>query len=42
VFAWGGYLFGNLPIIRGNFGLVSLGIVMLSVLPLVFMALKRR
>ena len=42
VFAWGGYLFGNLPIIRGNFGLVSLGIVVLSVLPLVFMALKRR
>lgn len=42
VFAWGGYLFGNLPWIRGNFGLVSLGIVVLSVLPLLLMALKRR
>ena len=42
VFLWAGYLFGNLPGVRGNFGLVSLGIVVASVLPLLVMLDRQR
>jgi membrane-associated protein len=42
VFLWAGYLFGNLPGVRGNFGLVSLGIVVASVLPLLVMMYRQR
>ena len=31
-----GYLFGNVPIVRDNFSLVAIGIVIVSVLPMVF------
>ena len=31
----GGYLFGNVPIVRDNFSLVAIGIVIVSVLPMV-------
>jgi membrane-associated protein len=31
-----GYVFGNVPIVRDNFSLVALGIVIVSVLPMVF------
>ena len=34
--AGAGYLFGNIPVVKENFELVILGIVALSVLPLVF------
>jgi membrane-associated protein len=33
----GGFLFGNLPVVKNNFGLVTLLIVALSLLPLVWM-----
>jgi membrane-associated protein len=33
LFIWGGYLFGNVPIVKENFGLVTIGIVVVSVLP---------
>jgi membrane-associated protein len=33
LFIWGGYFFGNLPIIKENFGFVTIGIVIVSVLP---------
>ena len=42
VFLWAGYLFGNLPGVRGNFGLVSLGFVVASVLPLLVMLYRQR
>ena len=42
LFIWGGYLFGNLPVVRGNFGLVTLGIVFVSLLPMAVMLLKDR
>jgi membrane-associated protein len=42
VFLWAGYLFGNLPGVRGNFGMVSLGIVVASVLPLLVMMYRQR
>jgi membrane-associated protein len=34
-FVWAGYFFGNLPFVRQNFGLVVLGIIGLSLLPMV-------
>lgn len=35
LFTWAGYFFGNLPVVRENFGLVVLGIIGVSVLPMV-------
>ena len=35
-----GYLFGNVPIVRDNFSLVAIGIVIVSVLPMVFEFVK--
>ncbi|MBM3808939.1 MAG: DedA family protein [Acidimicrobiia bacterium] len=42
VCAGAGYLFGNVPIIKDNFSLVALGIVIVSVLPIAFEMLKAR
>jgi membrane-associated protein len=39
-FIWGGYLFGNIQAIKNNFGLVTIGIVMVSLLPIVWGALQ--
>jgi membrane-associated protein len=36
LFIWGGYLFGNVPLVKENFGLVTIGIVVVSVLPVVW------
>jgi membrane-associated protein len=35
-----GYLFGNIPVVKDNFTLVALGIVAVSLLPLVFEMVK--
>jgi membrane-associated protein len=37
---WAGFFFGNLPFIKNNFGLFTIGIVVVSVLPMVWVALK--
>jgi membrane-associated protein len=37
-----GLLFGNVPVVKQNFSLVALGIVGVSVLPMVFEFLKHR
>ncbi len=37
-----GYAFGNVPIVRNNFSLVALGIVVVSVLPMAIDLLRRR
>jgi membrane-associated protein len=37
-----GYAFGNVPVVRDNFSLVAIGIVLVSVLPIAFEMLKRR
>ena len=37
-----GLLFGNVPIVKQNFSLVTIGIVAVSLLPVAFEALKRR
>jgi membrane-associated protein len=42
IFIWGGYLFGNAPIVKDNFGLVTIGIIVVSVLPMVWGMLQAR
>jgi membrane-associated protein len=37
-----GYIFGNVPIVKENFSLVALGIVVVSILPMVFEYVKYR
>ncbi len=39
-FIWGGYLFGNVPIIKNNFGVVTIIIIVVSLLPLLWAALS--
>lgn len=42
LFVWGGYLFGNIPIVKANFGLVTIGIVAISLVPVAVAALNAR
>jgi membrane-associated protein len=42
LFIWGGYWFGNIPLVKDNFGLVTIGIIILSLLPVAAMFLRRR
>ena len=37
-----GYLFGQVPIVRENFSLVAIGIVFVSLLPMLFEYLRHR
>jgi len=39
---WAGYFFGNLPLVRDNFGLVTIGIIVVSLLPMVVMLVRQR
>lgn len=38
----GGFLFGNVPIVKNNFSLVTIGIVVVSILPILVEFLRRR
>lgn len=42
LFIWGGYLFGNIPLVKNNFGLVTIGIIVLSLLPVAGVLVRRR
>ena len=42
LFTFAGYFFGNIPFIREHFSLVVIAIVLISVLPMVFEAVKAR
>jgi len=42
LFVLGGYFFGNIPIVRKNFTLVILAIIVLSIMPAVFEYLRHR
>jgi len=42
LFLCGGFLFGNLPLVKNNFGLVTLLIVLLSLLPLLWALWQER
>jgi membrane-associated protein len=37
-----GYLFGNVPIVKDNFSLVAIGIVLVSLLPLLVEFIRSR
>ena len=41
LFIWGGYLFGNLPLVKQHFGLVALAIIVASLVPLASALLRR-
>lgn len=41
-FLGGGYLFGNLPLVKNNFGLATLVIIGVSLLPLAWVLIKER
>jgi membrane-associated protein len=38
---WAGYFFGNLPIIKNNFGVVTILIILFSLLPVVWAAIRK-
>jgi len=40
VFIWGGYVFGNVPLIKNNFGLVTIAIIIISFVPIAGAAFK--
>lgn len=42
LFIWGGYVFGNIPLVKHNFGLVTIFIVVVSLLPLVVTYVRGR
>ena len=42
LFIWAGYFFGNFPPIKNNFGFVTIGIVVVSLLPMLVMFLRRK
>ena len=42
LFTIGGYLFGNLPLVRNNFGIVTILIIVVSVLPLLWVVWRER
>jgi membrane-associated protein len=42
LFIFAGYFFGNIPIVRDNFGLVVIAIILISVLPVGFELLQHR
>lgn len=42
LFIWGGYLFGNIPVVKQNFGVVTIVIILVSLLPLLVTLFKSR
>jgi membrane-associated protein len=38
---WAGFFFGNIPFVKENFGLVTIGIIVVSLFPLAWVALKK-
>lgn len=41
IFIWAGYFFGNIPFVKDNFGLVTIGIIVLSLVPVAWMAIRK-
>ncbi len=41
LFVWAGYYFGNIPLIKNNFGLVTLAIILVSMLPMLVMIFRK-
>ncbi|UWG97819.1 DedA family protein [Dehalobacter sp. DCM] len=42
VFMLAGYFFGNIPVVEKNFSLIVLGIIVVTILPSVFIALRQK
>ncbi len=42
LFIFGGYFFGNLDFVKGNFSFVIIGIIVISVLPITVELLRNR
>ncbi len=42
LFVWGGYLFGNIPLVKHNFGVVTILIILISVTPMLVALMRRR
>ncbi len=42
LFLWGGYLFGNIPMVKQNFGIVTITIIVVSLIPLVVTYFRAR
>jgi membrane-associated protein len=42
LFLWGGYLFGNIPVVKQNFGVVTILIILISLIPLVVTFFRSR
>jgi membrane-associated protein len=42
IFCWAGYFFGTLPVVKENFELVVIAIILLSILPAVWEVVKER
>ena len=42
LFLWSGYLFGNVPVVKRNFGLVTILIIVVSLIPMAAGLLRRR
>src|SRR4029079_6162372 len=38
---WSGYFFGNIPFVKENFGLVTIGIIVASLVPVAWVAIKK-
>lgn len=41
LFLWAGFLFGNIPAVRDHFGVVTVAIIVVSMVPIVLMILRR-
>ena len=42
LFIWAGFFFGNIPLVKNNFGLVTIAIIVASLLPMVAMFFRRQ
>ena len=42
LFLWGGYLFGNIPVVKQNFGIVTIVIIFVSLIPMGVTLFKSR
>jgi membrane-associated protein len=42
LFIWAGYFFGNIPFIRDNFGIVTIVIIVVSMLPMLALIFRRQ
>jgi len=38
---WAGFFFGNIPLIKNNFGVVTIGIIVVSLIPVAWVALRK-